>query len=338
MNSKAAVRDHRDSELAIFFEQSLDLLCVANFDGYFTRLNSAWTTHLGWSIEELLARPFVDFIHPDDLDPTLAELANLSEGVQTISFENRYRRRDGVYCWLQWNARPMPGSQRIYATARDVTRQKQLERQVLKISDREKERFGQELHDGLCQTLAGIAALSSTLSRKLAATPETEASNAAAEIAQMLNDAIGGARDLARGLGPVGLRTAGLDGVLESHVSAVNRLFAASCTFECDRPLRPIHLDVKSHLFRIAQEAVNNALSHSGGSEIEIRLSTGPEEGLLSIQDNGNGFADSGHSSGIGMHTMSYRARLIGAALEVRSRAPSGTMVTCRFPLSKAGA
>jgi signal transduction histidine kinase len=108
-------------------------------------------------VEELEGRPFLDFIHPDDREATRAEVARLAAGADTIAFENRYRHRDGGYRWLRWNARPLHGRRRIYATARDVTWQKRLEREVLEIVDREKERLGRELHDGLCQTLAGIA-------------------------------------------------------------------------------------------------------------------------------------------------------------------------------------
>ena len=92
----------------------------------------------------------------------------LAGGAPTIAFENRYRRKDGPYRWLQWNARSLPDRRLIYATARDVTDRKRLEREILDIGDREKERLGRELHDGLCQNLAGSAALA----RKLAAGSE----------------------------------------------------------------------------------------------------------------------------------------------------------------------
>ena len=104
-------------------------------------------------------RPFLDFVHPDDRTLTLAEVDRLGEGEVTVLFENRYRHRDGSYRWLQWNARGLRGNQHIYGTARDITRLKRLEREILDIADREKERLGRDLHDGLCQTLAGIAAL-----------------------------------------------------------------------------------------------------------------------------------------------------------------------------------
>ena len=111
-----------------FFAVSLDLLCIAGFDGYFKRLNPAWTTGLGWTLEELEARPFLDFVHPDDRAATQAEVGRLAEGRETIFFENRYLHRDGSYCRLQWNARQALGVQQIYATARDVTRQRRGDR------------------------------------------------------------------------------------------------------------------------------------------------------------------------------------------------------------------
>ncbi|MCG6861173.1 MAG: PAS domain-containing protein [Chromatiaceae bacterium] len=151
------------------------------------------------------AKPFLDFVHPDDRATALVEVDRLAEGAESLHFENRYRHRDGSYRWLRWNARSGSVRQEIFATARDVTQQKRLEREVLEVVDREKEHLGRELHDGLCQTLAGIAALSSTLSKKLAAESASVASSAAADIDKLLNEAIGEAHDLAHGLGPVGL-------------------------------------------------------------------------------------------------------------------------------------
>jgi PAS domain S-box-containing protein len=325
-----------EAELAPFFAQSLDLLCIAGLDGRFKRLNPAWATHLGWTLDELLAKPFIEFVHPDDREATLAEFATLAEGGDTVFFENRYVHRDGSYRWLQWNARPVPGRRRIYATARDVTRRKRLEREVLEIVDRERERLGRELHDGLCQALAGIAALSSTLSRRLAHS-DPGAATAAADIASMLGETIIQARDMARGLGPVDLNEAGLDGALETLALNVRHLFRVSCTIECSGTLPRLGHDVEAHLFRITQEAVNNAITHGRAGRIEISLSHQGGQGLLEVRDDGVGLPEKEPSpEGIGMHTMSYRARLIRGRLEVRRSARGGTAVVCAFPLAHA--
>jgi PAS domain S-box-containing protein len=117
-------RKRAEEELDRFFSLSLDLMCVAGFDGYFKRLNPAWQRVLGYTTDELLASPYLDFIHPDDRSPTTREAGKLSGGGQVIAFENRYRTKDGSYRWLEWAAVPYPNEQVIYAAGRDVTERK----------------------------------------------------------------------------------------------------------------------------------------------------------------------------------------------------------------------
>jgi PAS domain S-box-containing protein len=103
-------------------ELAVDLIATTGFDGYFKRLNPAWQRTLGWSQTELCARPFIEFVHPEDRDRTVAEAARLSEqGLDTINFINRYRTADGSYRWLDWNVRPVAEQKLLYAVARDVT-------------------------------------------------------------------------------------------------------------------------------------------------------------------------------------------------------------------------
>jgi PAS domain S-box-containing protein len=120
-----------EDNLDRFFTVSLELLCIAGFDGYFKRLNPAWEKTLGYSIRELYSHPWLDFVHPDDRQGTIAEGQRLVEGALTIRFENRYRCADGSYRWLQWNAVPHPESNLIYAAATDITERKRIE-QALK--------------------------------------------------------------------------------------------------------------------------------------------------------------------------------------------------------------
>jgi two-component system, sensor histidine kinase and response regulator len=111
-------------ELDRFFELSLDLFCVATFDGYFIRVNSAWQHVLGFSEAELRASPFMEFVHPDDRAATINAFSNLTSGGHVIDFENRYRASNGSYRWLQWRSVPFPKQGIIYAAARDVTERK----------------------------------------------------------------------------------------------------------------------------------------------------------------------------------------------------------------------
>lgn len=109
------------SSRAKFFALSLDMLCIADGDGWFRDLNDAWTATLGWSLDELQEQPFIAFVHPDDRSATMAETAKLMAGLDTIGFENRYRCRDGSYRWLSWQATASTAEGVIYAVARDVT-------------------------------------------------------------------------------------------------------------------------------------------------------------------------------------------------------------------------
>jgi PAS domain S-box-containing protein len=110
-----------------FFALSIDLLCVLGFDGYFRHLNPAWEATLGYRREELMARPFIDFVHPDDRERTLGQNRDVRAGGHAQLFENRYRCRDGSYRWLLWNSTRDEAEQVIYGVARDVTRRKHAE-------------------------------------------------------------------------------------------------------------------------------------------------------------------------------------------------------------------
>jgi PAS domain S-box-containing protein len=127
LQKEIAERQRAEEDRDRFFTLALDMLCIAGMDGYFKRLNPAWERTLGFSIEDLLAEPFLNFVHPDDREATVAEVRKSASGVNTIAFENRYRCKDGSYRWLHWTATPLPDRQLIYAAARDITERRRAE-------------------------------------------------------------------------------------------------------------------------------------------------------------------------------------------------------------------
>lgn len=127
-------RKRAEEELERFFLLSLDLLCVAGFDGYFKRLNPAWEHVLGYSIDELLAKPYLEFVHPDDRNVTTEQADRLGVGGRVLTFQNRYVAKDGTYRWLEWNAVPIESEQTIYAAARDVTERKHAKETIARYS------------------------------------------------------------------------------------------------------------------------------------------------------------------------------------------------------------
>lgn len=326
-----------NEHLVEFFEMSLDLMCIAGLDGRFRRVNPAWTTRLGWTAAELTARPFLEFVHPDDRKATAEQLETLSAGAPVSLFQNRYMHKDGSHRWLQWTARPEWARGLIYATARDVTRQNELELQVLTAADQEKQRLGRELHDGLCQSLAGIAALSSSLARTLAKRSEPGPSRAAAEIATLLNTVIGEAHDLSHSVFPAPIGTSGLLQPLEALARRAQARFGVTCSAQGEDLPGGVPAETRLHLFRICQEALTNAVIHGQANRIEISLVYRDGLGILSVRDNGVGITEEKRNSGgIGLQSMASRARDIRGHLDVRRRDPQGTDVVCTFPLPEA--
>ncbi len=137
----AASGEHTAFDLDRFFDYALDLFCIAGTDGYFKRVNPAFERTLGYTARELLSRPFVELIHPDDRPETVAEVGNLASGAPTLSFENRYRCKDGSYRDLQWTSFPEPGTGLLYAVARDVTERRGREDRVDRLTGVASRRF-----------------------------------------------------------------------------------------------------------------------------------------------------------------------------------------------------
>lgn len=210
-----------------------------------------------------------------------------------------------------------------------------LEQQVVETLDRERERMGRELHDGICQNLAGIAALSASLARRIAPLSASE-SAAASDITKLLGKTIRHLRDLARGHDPHRLHVVGLASALTDFCETTGAMFQVSCAFHGSVHLPGLDVHRQAHLYRIAQEAVQNAISHGHASSIEILLSHESGTGTLSILDNGHGMdapPDAAHS-GSGLHSMRYRATLLGGSLAIHPNLPAGTAVTCIFSLA----
>lgn len=130
-----AERKRAEEELAQYFSLSLDLFCIADYRGGFKRLNPAWEQVLGYKLEELVAQPFLNFVHADDRPSTAAEFEKILKGGQTLQFENRYRCKNGAYKWLQWTAIPEPGQQIVHAVARDITEHKRAQELLAGFAD-----------------------------------------------------------------------------------------------------------------------------------------------------------------------------------------------------------
>ena len=221
---------------------------------------------------------------------------------------------------------------------RDISERKRLEQEILEISDREKRRIGQDMHDSLGQLLTGIGFKSKSLENKLAAKQVPEGA-IARQIAELVTQAIMQARGLARGLQPVEPRPAGLMSALQELATNVQDLFPVACTFRCPALVEIANPAVATHLYRIAQEACNNAIKHGRAQQIDIVLARADDDVLtLTVADDGVGFAQpTGATKGMGMQIMSYRAAAIGGSIAIRANGESGTIITCQCRLTGKG-
>lgn len=212
--------------------------------------------------------------------------------------------------------------------AAGASAKKQLNDLVDAIEDQQR-RIGSELHDNLCQNLAGIAALSAALERKLTAEQSDAAQAGLREITQLLNGAVGDARDIARGLFSADLDTSDLATELNQLCIDISHRFRVECTAHVPANTRRLPADVELHLLRIAQEAVSNAILHGQARCIDIDVTQTRDETQMTILDDGIGISGEDVADGVGLRSMAYRARLIDAVLVVRERSRGGTEVRC---------
>ena len=211
---------------------------------------------------------------------------------------------------------------------------RKLEEELLAISGREQQRIGQDLHDGLCQQLVGIEFRNSVLALQLA--KEEAAKIEAERIGELIRDATRQARLLAQGLSPVQLEANGLMSALEELTSNASKLFNITCRFECPRPVLVADNTVATHLYRIVQEAITNAVKHGHAKSIIVSLSSSADESTLKITNNGAEFpAGANAKGGLGLRIMEYRADMIGATLKISSAKGKGTTVACTFKMNR---
>jgi signal transduction histidine kinase len=219
----------------------------------------------------------------------------------------------------------------VEGIARDITARKRLEREILEISSREQRRIGHDLHDGVCQQLAGLALLTNTLADRLESGHPVDPAEVE-KISGLINEANRQTRAVARGLFPVRLEDNGLVSALEELANNSAALFKIDCAFHCHQPEPVVENSVALHLYYIAQEALVNAAKHGQARSVAVELYPTGERWALAIRDDGRGFSTRFvPRTGMGIRIMHYRARVIGATLDLKSEGGSGTQVTCLF-------
>ena len=363
---------HSEAQFRALFESAPIAMAIHGSNGRFVQTNRAYQDMLGYSNEELLRIGIKGITHPDDIAEGKYFYNEMVEGKRSISRrEKRYVRRDGQIVWAQSTASvvrsPSGEVRHIISMVEDITERKKLSREILRVSEREQQRFGQDVHDGLCQNLVAVKFKAMLLEKKLAAHASSEVAQAQT-ITKLLNHAIQEAYDLAKGLHPVKIEAEGLRCALEELAVQTESRFDVQCRFRLRNDVLIADNTVGIHMYRIAQEAVTNAIKHGKATRIWISLiainggiplacdgkgctdaesaavldqpsTSRPSRSsarhvILTVKDNGIGFAvHSAKKGGMGLHIMNYRAGVIGASFHLRWRIHGGTRVTCVLPV-----
>jgi PAS domain S-box-containing protein len=293
---------------------------------------------LGCSPERWTGEPafWADHLHPDDRERAKAFRKRAAWEKTPRQFEYRMIAADGSIVWvrdivtaIQETDQPL----KLLGVIIDITERKRLEEAILEIGDQERQRIGLDLHDSLGQHLTGIAFMSKGLAHKLLKNGLPEAEEAK-KIAEWANQAISQARNLARGLYPVELSRHGLIPALEELAANTRSLFHVSCELQVQPSALVPNGVAAMHLYRITQEALDNAIRHGRARRISIHLTAGPGTIELRVRDDGSGVAENGlgRRPGMGIPIMKYRAGMIGGSLEIYPGDDGGTVVTCAAP------
>jgi PAS domain S-box-containing protein len=322
---------------AAMVESSEDAIIGKTLDGYVTSWNRGAEKIFGYEPQELLGR-HISILIPEDRkreEPKILE--KIRSGQSVDHYETIRRRKDGRLIDVSVSVSPIFDAHGVIIgaskLARDISGRKQLEREILEVSDREQRRIGHDLHDGLCQHLAGIELMSQVLEKKLAP-KNKEGAQRAADIARNVREAIGQTRSLARGLSPVTLESEGLASALNELAVNTEKMFRVRCRFDFDSQVTVPSHATATHLFRLAQEAISNSVKHGKASEISIHLKSDPGWIYLGISDNGTGFSQgtAAKSNGMGLRIMRFRAGMIGGTVTIERNAGGGTIVICSAP------
>lgn len=318
-------------------ESAPDGIVIADGEGRIIDWNPGASEIFGYDRPEILGRRIERLMPERHKEQHRAGMKRISQKEKgrllgnTVELEGVRKGGEEFPIELSLSTWVASGDRYFAAIIRDITERQQLEEELLQIQDEERQRLGRELHDGVCSLLTSAGIVTSTLAERMdKGDPITQGD--LDEVTDYITKAGNEARALSHGLSPVGLER-GLVPALEELVSQNDGRGELACSFTADDEMPDLPKETATHLYRIAQEALDNVLTHADAGSIQLRLTNDEENALvLRIEDDGRGFSGAPETNaGLGMRTMRRRASLIGGNLAVEERDNGGTTVRCRL-------
>jgi PAS domain S-box-containing protein len=328
-------------ELAHFFEVTPDLVCIANKEGYFKKVNKAVIDKFGYTSQELYAMPIGSLVHPEDKERTKRSREKLLAGELLLNFVNRYITKAGDVLWLEWTSVYFTDREIVFAIAKDITKRKEIEIETeqkfhkfrslathFKNSiEKDRKFLAYELHEELAQMAAMVK-------MQLEMIPITEPSipvlalekiERAGVLADLLMKTI---QRISFSISPAMLEEFGLNATLEWLCKEFSVLSGTACGFNSQVDTSFLSKEIQTDFFRICQESLSNIMYHSQAANVQILLEESPHRIMLSVIDDGKGFDINQKKASAGLQSMRERANSINAILEIQSQKGKGTTVS----------
>jgi two-component system, chemotaxis family, CheB/CheR fusion protein len=329
----------REQRLAAIMSYMAEAIIVIGNDGVMNECNPAAEKMFGYGADEMKGQNIKMLMPPSYYGKYDRRIESNRKPIpSTIVNERREffgRRKEGSIFPMELTITEIDHLGLFIGIYRDISKQRQLEKEIANISTREQESIGRELHDTLGQQLTGLNMLATSLKQGLVEKNEPE-SRLLGEIIEQLKEAAETVRRISHGLAPISIPPDGLQDALAHLAATVRSNGNVQCDFDGDHSIKLQDQDVANQLYRIAQEAFNNALKHAQAKSIRLRLQSLGSHVELIVSDDGQGCDpdEKSHDGGVGLHVMQYRAKMIGARISVTSVPGKGTEVRCRLPIS----
>ncbi len=359
-------RVRMQEQLDSFFNRSLDMHCLAGSDGFLKRVNPAWTRTLGYDTEELLSRPLIEFVHPEDRSVFRENLSKLGQGEDLTAVEVRCLCKDGSPKWTLWNATPLPNQDLVIATGRDITERKHTEAavlrseehyrdlfhqayqmqenlrrlsdRVLKVQEQERSRISRDLHDEVGQALTAINMNLAILRNTFASSP-VETERRLRDSQDLIERTMETIHDFSRELRPAMLDDLGLLPALRNYVTSFTERTGIAVQLHATQSENIEQLDSerKTVVYRIVQEGLNNVAKHADAKRVEIVIAGSHYDVRLQLGDDGQGFSPGSTSPAsapkqLGLLGLAERVRLVGGEFALTSMPDHGTILRATIP------